>query len=116
MSRLRAGQLHVTMGDRFLTWAQFHQCIYSTSLPLMCRFNIALDMIQDFFLTYFLLRSLPQKLWKCDLSKTTTNGDPTGSRTGDLSAQSPRLYHCALSNHTTKKLDENGLCRFVDAC
>ena len=38
--------------------------------------------------------SLPQKLWICYLVKATTNGD-WGTRTGDLSDQSPRLYHCA---------------------
>ena len=31
----------------------------------------------------------------CDLLKATTNGDPAEARTGDLSAQSPGLYHCS---------------------
>ena len=35
----------------------------------------------------------------CDLLKATTNSD-WGTLTGDLSAQSPRLYHCASPLHS----------------
>ena len=45
------------------------------------------------------LGHLPKKLLKCDLLRATMNGDPAGSRTGDLSAQSPRLYYCGSPLH-----------------
>ena len=37
------------------------------------------------------LGHLPKNLLKCDLLRATMNGNPAGSKTGDLSAQSPRL-------------------------
>ena len=46
---------------------------------------------------------LELSLWKCDLLKSTTNGDPAEARTGDLSAQSSRLYHCASLLHLSER-------------
>ena len=62
--------------------------------------DVGLHVLYDRVFCFFyplLSRSVSDhylKLWICELLKATTNGDPAKAQTGDLSAQSPRLYHC----------------------
>ena len=85
---------HLFDPSRFTTKVIFAVCCQLTV-------NYSLTTLFFFYFFFYLLlrRSISDHYHRsCDLLKATTNGD-WGTRTGDLSAQSPRLYHCASLIH-----------------